>query len=84
MRLFIWRNLYIRKSHNAPWYGHKNQQFLDTHKKETHLQVRPLDGFLRAMAQTTQSRAVKNLKLIFNVFIQEIPKNTIAGAHGEN
>jgi len=40
---------------------------------ETHLQVRPFGGFLRAMAQTTRSRArmclleIKKLKLIFNV-----------------
>ena len=44
---------------------------------ETHLQVRPFGRFLRAMAQTTRSRArmcllgVKKLKLIFNVFIRK-------------
>jgi len=47
---------------------------------EIHLQVRPFAGFLRAMAQTTRSRArmcllgIKKLKLIFNLFIQKIPK----------
>jgi len=55
----------------------------------THLQVRPFGAFLRAMAQTTLSRArmcllkVKNLKLIFNVFIRKNRKN-YKGAYGEN
>jgi len=56
---------------------------------ETHLQVRPFGGFLRAMAQTTRSCArmcpwgLKNLKLIFNVFIRKNRKN-YNGAYGEN
>ena len=56
---------------------------------ETHLQVRPFGGFLRAMAQTTRSRArmcllgVKNLKLILNVLIRKNRKN-YNGAYGEN
>jgi len=56
---------------------------------ETHLQVRPFGGFLRAMAQTTRSRVrmcllgLKNLKLIFNVFIRKNRKN-YNGAYGEN
>jgi len=45
----------------------------------SHLQVRPLGRFLLAMAQTTRSRegcafwGLKDLKLIFNVFIQKLP-----------
>ena len=56
---------------------------------ETHLQVRPFGGFLRAKAQTTQSRArmcllgIKNLKLILNVFIRKNQKN-YNGAYREN
>jgi len=57
---------------------------------ETHLQVRPFSGFLRAMAQTTRSRArmyllksKKKLKLIFNVFIRKNQKN-YNGAYGKN
>ena len=50
---------------------------------ETHLQVRRFGGFLRVMAQTTQfhermcSLGVKNSKLIFNVFVLKISKNTM-------
>jgi len=56
---------------------------------ETHLRVRPFGRFLRAMAQTTRPRArmcllgVKNLKLIFNVFIRKNRKN-YNGVYGEN
>jgi len=56
---------------------------------ETHLQLRPFGGFLRAMAQTTRSRAgmcllgVKSLKLILNVFICKNRKN-YNGSYGEN
>jgi len=56
---------------------------------ETHLQVRPLSGFLCAMAQTMRSHArmcllgVKNMNLIFNIFIHKIPKN-YNGAYWEN
>ena len=50
---------------------------------ETHLQVRPFSGFLRAMVRMMRSHArmcllgVKNLKLIFNIFIQKMTMEPI-------
>ena len=49
----------------------------------THLQVRPVDGFLRLMAQTTRTRArmcFLGVLLILPPFCDEIPKKTILGA----
>jgi len=63
--------------------------YLYTFFSSTHLQVRPFGGFLRAMAQTTQSRTrmcllkSKNLKLILNVFIRKNQKN-YNGVYGKN
>ena len=57
---------------------------------ETHLQVRPFGGFLRAMAQTTRSRArmcllkVKKFELlIFNVFIRKNQKKITMAPMGK-
>ena len=56
---------------------------------ETYLQVRPFGRFCarwlkrRGLAQGCAFWGLKNLKLIFNVFIQKIPKN-YNGAYGEN
>ena len=56
---------------------------------ETHLQVRPFGGFLRAwlkrrdLAQGCAFWGLKNLKLIFNAFIRKNRQN-YNGAYGEN